>query len=294
MSHFIPKRQKIVFAGAGDLAQRAINALSSESTEYVAVARSQKTFNGAAFLQGSLLDASICCELVRAQPDVIVLTLVPNGSGEQGYQQGYIEPLQALLGAFAELAKSIATEDDNSAVQKPTIIFASSTGVYHQVSGEWVDENSPVEPSSYSGQTMLQAETLLEESSFSSCCVRFGGIYGSGRDFLIRQVKEGKGGNNDYTNRIHQDDAGRCLAFLIEQCLTGNSLPSLLLACDSEPSPSKQVRTYIAEQLSLDSASLSSSESGRGGNKRCANTRLLDMGFTLQYPSYREGYCSVS
>ncbi|HEY7774117.1 MAG TPA: NAD(P)H-binding protein [Marinagarivorans sp.] len=271
---------QIVFAGAGDLAARAMDylAASSQNVTFTGVARSAKKFAHGQLLQGDLTQAATLEQLRALAPKAIVVTLVPNGQGADGYHRGYIEPLQALVSQ----AKAWP--------QPPLIIFASSTGVYHQTDGEIVDETSPTEPASYSGACLLQAEQLLADSGLPYCAVRFGGIYGPGRDFLIRQVQDGKGGGPDYTNRIHQDDAGRCLGFLVSSNLAGKPLPTCLLACDSEPAPSNTVRAFIAQQLGLNQNHLTPSPSGRGGNKRCSNARLLSLGFVLQYPSFRQGY----
>ena len=277
-------KSQIVFAGAGDLALRAMDFLAARTNDVqcLAVSRSEKTFAHASFLQGDLTRETTLTQIQSYQPKVIVVTLVPNGEGAEGYRRGYIEPLQALINHVQQWQI------------KPLIIFASSTGVYHQTQGESVDEDSATEPTGYSGTCMLEAEQLLMSSSLSHCIVRLGGIYGPGRDFLIRQVEAGKGGGPDFTNRIHQEDAGRCLGFLVEQYLADKALPGLLLACDNEPVPSQQVRVFIAERLQVDKDSLKPSSSGRGGNKRCMNARLMSLGFTLNYPTYREGYGYVA
>lgn len=284
----------VIFAGAGDLAQRAIADL--QAMQYTgaitAVARSTQVIAGAECMQGDLLDAQTVAAIDALQPSVIVVTLVPNGSGEHGYQQGYIAPLQALLERLTQ--HQGGNEGGNSAQSSPFIIFASSTGVYHQTDGSWVDECSETHPAHFSGQCMLQAEQLLERSALPYCSVRFGGIYGPGRDFLIKQVQAGHGGGPEFTNRIHQHDAGRCLSFLVQQVLQGRVLPKVLLGCDSAPVSSQTVRQFIAQQLGLASNALTPSASGRGGNKRCSNKALLALGFELDYPSFEQGYGGVS
>lgn len=275
---------QIVFAGAGDLAARAMAYLAASNSDAVltGIARSVKSLAHGQLIQGDLTQSATLDQIKALAPKVIVVTLVPNGEGADGYQRGYIEPLQALV--------NHATFWQHA----PLILFASSTGVYHQTDGEIVDESSPTEPTSYSGQYMLQAEQLLADSGLPYCIVRLGGIYGPGRDFLIRQVRAGKGGGPDYTNRIHQDDAGNCIGFLVASYLAGKQLPSCILACDSEPAPSNAVREFIADQLNLDKKTLMPSPSGRGGNKRCNNALLLAQGFELRYPSFREGYGDVA
>lgn len=279
-------KSAIVFAGAGDLATRAIADLTHSQQAHAitqnggitALARRLKTIEGARFLQGSLLDTNTLKAISTLNPSIVVVTLVPNGAGAEGYQQGYIAPLTTLLAGLKQ------------AGQKPYIIFASSTGVYHQTDGSWVDEQSATVPTHFSGQCMLEAEQILAGSGLPYCSVRFGGIYGPGRDFLIKQVQAGQGGGPEFTNRIHQQDAGRVLSFLVQKILQGNVLPKILLACDSAPVSSQTARQFIAQQLGLAGNKLVPSASGRGGNKRCSNKTLLQLGFDFNYPTYKEGY----
>ena len=272
----------VMFVGAGDLAGRAITQLQTAAPDKrpncIAISRSAKQWQGAQVWQGDVADAPLLAKLVAAKPAVVVVTLVPNGEGEAGYRRGYYEPLQALVAALVK------------AEQNPLIIFASSTGVYHQTEGEWVDEQSSTEPTQYSGQCMLACEQLLAASNLPFCSVRFGGIYGPRREFLIRQVQAGKGGGDDYSNRIHSDDAAGVLVFLIQRYLSRQVIAPLLVACDSLPATSREVRIYISQQLGMDTLQLQSSDSGRGGNKRCSNQLLLALGYVFLYPSFIEGY----
>ena len=61
------------------------------------------------------------------------------------------------------------------------MFFTSSTGVYAQTHGEWVDEDSPTEPVRYAGKRLLEGERLLLSGPFPATIVRLAGIYGPGR-----------------------------------------------------------------------------------------------------------------
>ncbi len=272
----------IIFVAAGDLATRTLAKIQAREgaamRKLVAIARRAKTWVGAEAWQGDIASNEMLAKVVAAKPSVLVVTLVPNGDGEAGYIRGYLEPLQALMAALQK------------AEQTPLIIFASSTGVYHQMAGEWVDEQSATEPTTYSGQCLLACEQSLQASGLPYCCVRFGGIYGPGRDFLIRQVKAGKGGGDDYGNRIHSEDAAGILALLITRHLAGLPPVPILVACDNRPATSREVRTYIAQQLGMDTQQLQASTASRGGHKRCRSQLLLALGYRLLFPSFIEGY----
>ena len=98
--------------------------------------------------------------------------------------------------------------------------FASSTSVYAQHQGEWVDETSPTESESFSGRCIRHGEQLLADYPWPAVAVRFGGIYGPGRTRLIDSVRDGSASRSPgapiYTNRIHRDDCARVLEHLLD------------------------------------------------------------------------------
>lgn len=274
-------KPSLAFIGAGDLAARAMgNRTLAEQFEFIGVARSARNTAGVTWLQGNAADTALLAQLAEHAPAGIVVTLVPNGQGEAGYRQGYLAPLKALLQSL------------KASGQTPFIVFASSTAVYPQASGEWVHEQDAA-PSGYAGAVMLEAEALLANSGLKTCALRFGGIYGLERDYLIRQVQAGNGGDESFTNRIHQDDAANAIAFACLRLINNHETPRVLNVCDSGPAPSQDVRAFIAEQLNIPLENLKPSPSGRGGNKRVSNQALLDLEFQLQYPSYKEGYAKA-
>lgn len=167
----------------------------------------------------------------------------------------------------------------------------SSTSVYGQSQGEWVDETSDTTPTQSSGQILLQSEALLRASGLPYTILRAGGIYGPTRTRLLTKVREGKATYPtdmvQYTNRIHRDDCAGALHHLM-----GLRNPdSLYIGVDSDPTDLKTVLTWLAAQLNASSPqALPSTSSARNTNKRCCNDKLLETGYTLRYPSFRDGY----
>ena len=268
--------KSILFLGFGDVARRTA-ALLPECRR-IGVARSARTgLDGVEFWQGAADSLSVRQCLEHQFFDAVVLTLTPTEYSPAAYELSYVETLRTLLPIWRGNPPGL-------------IVFVSSTSVYHQADGEWVDEQSPTHPAHFSGQTLLRAEELLLDMGLSSCVVRFAGIYGPGRDFLLRQIRAGKGGSTDYTNRIHADDCAGVLAHLLQRHWRGEPLERLYLGCDSNPAPGIEVRRWLAERVGIEPNGLVPSVSERGGNKRCANGRLLATGYEMQYPSYREGY----
>ena len=201
---------------------------------------------------------------------------------ESAYQSAYVEGLGNLLRALRR---------KNAAPKR--VVFTSSTGVYHQQDGEWVDETSPTDPTQFSGQLVLEGERLMRESPFPSTAVRFGGIYGPGRSRLITQVRNGEAvcpeGPPRYINLIHRDDCAGVLAHVMSL----DSPAECYLAVDCEPTERGAILRWTAHRLDLPEppSSPDASPGGRAGsNKRCSNARLLASGYRFRYPTFRDGY----
>ena len=181
------------------------------------------------------------------------------------------------------------------------IFFTSSTSVYHQHRGEWVDEDSPIHPPGFAGEILVLAERLLWASGFPATVVRFGGIYGPDRTRLIDHVRSGEAllpiGDPHYTNRVHRDDAAGILRHLINLEAERGVLDRLYLGVDCEPALEADVLLWLGEQLGVGpprpAAPSSPPPRRRTGSKRARNTRLLETGYTFRYPTFREGYASL-
>jgi nucleoside-diphosphate-sugar epimerase len=215
--------------------------------------------------------------------DLVFFTAAPDRHDDEGYRDLYVEGLRNVLRALTEQA------------QRPRrVLFTSSTAVYAQRNGEWVDEDSPTEPRTFAGRRLLQAERLLQASPFPSVVVRLAGIYGPGRGRLLQSVRDGTAayaeGTPVYTNRIHRDD---CAAVLRHLATVAEPLP-LYVAVDHEPVDNGTVLRWLAEQLGAPppgvrpASELQSWE--RGSSKRCGNDRLLQSGYRFRFPTFRDGY----
>ncbi len=218
--------------------------------------------------------------------DVVVYAASPGGRDDAFYRTTYVEGLRNLLAAFRAQG------------QKPhRIVFVSSTAVYGQTRGEWVDETSETEPSHFSGQRLLEAEALLRASGLPAVVLRLGGIYGPKRTRLVEEVRQGHAriarGGPRYTNRIHRDDCVGALDHLIEHADPADCY----LGVDCEPEDEAVVLRWIAGTLGVVEPIVAAADERRkevrGGSKRCRNARLVTSGYAFRYPSYREGYTAV-
>ncbi|MGY0219519.1 SDR family oxidoreductase [Endozoicomonadaceae bacterium StTr2] len=214
--------------------------------------------------------------------DYLVYCAAANGHSPEAYQQAYVTGLQHVLDWTAEGTQ-----------QPKRMFFTSSTGVYHQSGGEWVDETSPTQPEGFSGTIMLEAENVLQQNPIPSTAVRFGGIYGPGRQRMMRQALAGKGYADtpvSWSNRIHRDDCAGVLRHLIQQDMAGNSLDGCYIGVDDCPAPLHEVMQWLTRQLNTE---ITERQQSSRGSKRCQNNLLKQTGYQFRYRDYKAGYAAL-
>lgn len=276
-------KEQVLIVGCGDIGQRLAQCLPQNAYEVTGLRRNPPV--DLPYLRYQACDvtnAEELAEVLKQNFSVIVISMTPSERSDAGYEQAYVKACRNLVGILG--AQSL----------KPRLlIFVSSTAVYGQLDGSWVDENSPTQPVGFSGERLLEAETLIQKSGYANTIVRFSGIYGPNRNRLIEQVKQKRASaSTHFTNRIHADDCARSLAHLIELDRKGEKLQSVYLATDSAPAPMLEVVTWLAEQMGV-AEFLSETATNERGNKRCGNQRLLDSGFVFRYPTYKDGYAKL-
>lgn len=268
--------QKLLWIGCGELAQQTLPLLNQYAI--TGLSRRYKPYlEPHQFWQADLSAQNLSPPLGEQNFSAIVITLAPSAYSAEDYRTTYWLNSQYIV---QQLGKKT----------KPLLLFVSSTSVYGQSDGEWVDESSPTIPSGPAAQWLLAAEQAIANSGCPFCILRPAGIYGPGRDYLIRQVLQGNGGSDHFTNRIHSLDLARLLAFVLERFRNGEPLPPYLLASDDLPESSRVVRLWLAQQLGVKTLTPSQEPPTRGGNKRINNQLLHQLGFKLSYPTYQEGY----
>ena len=181
--------------------------------------------------------------------------------------------------------------------------YLSTTGVYGNQHGQWVDESSPpaadLLPRS---QARLQCEQAWLNSGWPVQVFRLPGIYGPGRNSLVTLQR----GDARHVHkpgqvfcRVHVDDIVGALL----QCLhlPPAKRPSIVNVCDNRPAPSSELLGYAAHLLGCPLPELHWFEAVQNSmspmalsfwrdNRRVSNRRLTkELGYALQFPSYREG-----
>jgi len=182
----------------------------------------------------------------------------------------------------------------------PWIAYLSTTGVYGDRQGGWVNEESELNPTSDRAHRRVLAEHQWRP--YKAHIFRLPGIYGPGRSQLDavrdgtarRIVKPGQ-----IFSRIHVEDIAGILAASIAKSNPGR----IYNVADDEACPPQDVVAYAAELLGLtpppeipfESAKLSSmARSFYDDSKRVSNTRIKqELGYLLKHPNYRLGLQSL-
>lgn len=285
---------KILIAGCGDVGQALGLRLVDAGHEAWGLRRRIEALPGSIRpVAADLGDPSTLTDL-PADLDAVVYAAAADASTEEAYRRAYVDGPQNVLAALEDQGQG----DWGGKLRR--FIFTSSTSVYGQSDGSWVDETSPTEPKRFTGRIIREAEAWLEGHPIPTTSVRFGGIYGPGRTRLIRLVQSGEATvdrqNVAYTNRIHRDDCAGILHHLIERDLAGESVDDLYVGVDDEPAPRHEVFDWLADRLGVDRVASASAPSGgrlHGGSKRCRNARIVSTGYHFQFPSFREGYAAL-
>ncbi len=210
--------------------------------------------------------------------EALVYSVAADRRDEAPYRRAYVDGVAALLSRLRARTSLART------------VYASSTSVYAQDDGSWVDESSPTEPRSFAGRLVLEGEAAARAAGGASVvALRLGGLYGPGRAALIERVRGGEEALPavpHYTNRIHRDDAAAAIAHLLEL----PSSPPCVLGVDCEPAERGEVIRWLAERTGAPAPRGRTDPGAPPTGKRCKSDLLRASGFRFRYPTFREGY----
>jgi nucleoside-diphosphate-sugar epimerase len=173
----------------------------------------------------------------------------------------------------------------------PRVVYISSTSVYGQSQGEWVDESSACQPDSPNGQVCLDAERLLQQKVPQANILRLAGIYGPGRVVgraeALRAGQIPEGNPDAWLNLIHIDDAVAAVLACERQGTPG----ATCLVCDGHPCRRRDYYSLLAALIGAPAPFALSEQSPTSNlNKRCCNRRLRDeLHVVLRYPRFNIG-----
>lgn len=268
----------LLIVGCGALGAPLATELAAQGHQVFGLRRNPPT-DSTPFLRYFAADITQPATLAKLPKnlDLVLFIVSADGRTEASYHAVYNVGVGNALTAFPEVPW----------------IFVSSTSVYGQNQGEWVNENSPAEPLTATAQLIRAAELRITAAHPESVVVRFSGIYGPGRNHLLRQAAlspEIQRHPPYWTNRIHAQDCVGVLAFLCAQRLAGAALQPYYLASDNEPVPLWDVIAWLAARMDCPPPRPKMVAGNTEGNKRCDNRRLKTLGYRFRYPSFKDGY----
>lgn len=260
---------RVAIAGFGDLGQRLAQRLSARGHAVLGLRRRPPPASGGIETRA--------CDVGRLRPgaladwgaEALVVALSPDQRSPEGYRHTYLQPLPVLNAALgATLQRSL---------------LVSSTAVYADADGGWVDERTAPAPERWNGALLWEAERCAAGVLPGLVIARPSGLYGPDRSWLWRRALSGEPGDARWTNRIHVDDAASALAHLLDVATP--------LACyclnDDAPSPEHVVLNGLRALRGLPAIAPASM---RPHGRRVSNALLRSSGWVPRYPSWREGY----
>jgi len=230
---------------------------------------------------------------LAAVPDVdaVVFAASAGGRGPGPAREVYVEGQRTAIAQFADREHP-----------PDRYVYTSSTGVYGDHDGAWVDEQTEPTPASERGAALLAAERVaLEESAAAGVdgtVTRLAGIYGPDR-YRIERYLDGPVVQG-HRNTIHRDDAAGAIGFLLAE---DAGRDRVVLVVDDDPVSRWAFADWLADACGRAAPAKSTVEEYLAGrdisagrrrrlttDKRCSNERLRDLGYELRYPTFREGY----
>jgi nucleoside-diphosphate-sugar epimerase len=167
------------------------------------------------------------------------------------------------------------------------LIYISSTSVYGQTEGGWVDETSPTEPVDESGRVVLECEQLLRERRPDAIVLRFAGIYGPGRVIMRAAVERGEpiaADPDGWLNLIHVEDGAAAVVAAAERGQPGRTYN----VADDRPATRRKFYTELAALLGAPEPQFA--PAAERTNRRIRNRRLrTELRVEFQFPDLRAG-----
>ena len=232
--------------------------------------------------------------MLRHDYKAVVNCVSSAGGGLAGYQKSYVGGQESIL-EWAQIA------------QPKLICYTSSTSVYPDCEGHWIDETATIDPQTDTASILYQAEEiLLDRGCYAGEAVvlRLAGIYGPGRHYLIDQVKEGApvlpGNGQHHMNLIHRDDAVSAIMAVIKSYSAIAS--GIYNVCDGQPFKQGEIVKWIAKSLRVNCPSFDPTLKPRSARRssgkapdRKISCKKLNAATSWQpaYSDFKSGYTAL-
>lgn len=209
--------------------------------------------------------------------DIVIQAVSSRGGDADAYRRLYLAGAQTLAAAFPHSVS----------------LFVSSTSVYAQTGGEWVNESSPAEPTRDTGRVLRETEDFV--LSRAGIVVRLAGIYGPARCALLRKFLNGTAtldARDRFLNHVHRDDAAAALVLLCSAAPADLSQPLIFNASDNRPMTQRECCASLAQHFGREMPPITAAaaERKRGvSNKRVSSETLLALGWRPRFPDFPTG-----
>ncbi|MEW9573702.1 NAD-dependent epimerase/dehydratase family protein [Rhodanobacter sp. Si-c] len=272
--------ERILLAGCGDLGLRVAARLLVQGDEVWALRRRPppEAVPGLRWLGADLAAPHSLGSLPPGITRVVFLP-APDARDKAAYRSLFVDGLRHLLQAL-----------DGRALRQ--VLLVSSSAVYGEHDGDWVDEDTPPAPPGFNGELLLEAEQWLAAQAVPSTVLRLAGLYGPGRLQLVERLRAGAQRvpreTPHWANRIHADDAAAAIVHLLR-------LPApqpVYLGVDDTPLPLDELYDFIAQLVDAPLPAEGPAPTGVG-SKRLGNARLRASGWAPEWPDARDGYAAL-
>ncbi len=282
--------QDVLIVGCGDIGVRVSRLISARGGLVTAVSRSYSNEarleeSGLRVVPGNLDDLSALDKLDTAGKLVFYLAPPPGGGPFDSRMRNFCE----VIGKDRAPAK---------------VVYVSTSGVYGDCGGEWVTEETPINPQTSRAQRRVDAETTLQgwgqEHDVPVVILRVTGIYGPGRLPLAR-IKQGhpvlREEESPPTNRIHADDLATVCIKAAERAAAGD----IFNVSDGQPGTMTQYFNHVSDLLGLPRLSQINMEEAKQvmnpmmlsyltETRRMDNRKMMEkLNVTLMYPDLVSG-----
>lgn len=271
--------KKLLIVGQGDIGLPVTNKLAKNDLNVTGLARGarqQYALNDkAAFMQADAVTLS--AEQLQDFTHIAII-VTPDEYSASGYQNSYL----AINQHFAKLASQLTKLE--------RIVFISSTGVYGQDDGEWIDADTiPLTPERDASKVILQAEQALQDGfGDKAIVIRPSGIYGRERLMRVRKVKEQQKepiAIAHWSNRIMDRD----LVNIIANVLICDAPKPIYLATDYAPVTTFELTTWLSKVLDETHPTIDPTKTAMTGKRLHSNIPLA----WLDYPDWQAGYRDI-
>lgn len=285
MSDGVNPAMRVLVVGGGYTGLRFARALAAQGAAVTLTARTTRSTGDGAlhWLTFDSREAAGLDAAAVAGTTHLLVTAPPDGSAGDGV-------LRALAPLLSDLPLA-------------WVGYLSTTGLYGDSGGAWVDETSPTSGAQGRSRARLEAEQAWLSSGLPVQSFRLPAIYGPGRS-PFAALRRGESRlihkPGQVFSRVHVDDIVGALLHCLS--LPPQQRPAVLNVADNAPCPSSETLGYAAHLLGLklppmeryDAIAESMSAMARSfwrENRRASNRLLTEgLGYRLRYPSYREGY----